>query len=114
MLEFDSQLAAARLVFNKLAKKFRYCVIRDSRWPSIGLQNRRWFRQWRVKLTLNSEYLRNNKVYYELAIHKCIYIPIIMFYRSISYRVVKIYLPQEITDEECLLLDIENIIQKLT
>ena len=112
-LEFDDQLTTARLIFNELAKTLRYCEIRDSRWPSTGLQNRRWFRQWRLKLTLNPEYLSNHKVYYELAIHDCIYIPVIMFYRSISYRVVKTYLPHEIADKERLLLDIEDIIQKL-
>lgn len=64
-----------------------------------------------MKIALNPEYINDRKVSYQLAVHDCVYVPFVMLYRSLGYRVVRKYSVEELVNKEQLILDMQSAMQ---
>lgn len=108
---YQRHLESAKLASKELARGWGMRELIDSRWPATGIQNRKWFRQRRVKIALNPEYMNDRKVSYQLAVHVCVYVPFVMLYRSLGYRVVRQYSVEELLNKEQLISDMQRAMQ---
>lgn len=59
----------------------------------------------------NPEYMNDKKVSYQLAVHVCVYVPFVMLYRSLGYRVVRQYSVEELLNKEQLISDMQRAMQ---
>lgn len=109
---YQKHLEFAKHASKELARRLGVYELKDSRWPATGIQNRKWFRQRRVKVTLNPEYLNDKRVDYQLTVHDCVYVPFLMFYRSLAYKAIRKYSIEEMENKNQLLSDIEKAMQE--
>lgn len=113
---FVRQLETAKVVFHELANELGCREIIDNRWPSAGIQNRKCFRQWRMRITLNRDCVFDGeedygKTFYVLDFHHCFYIPFFSLYKFQSYAILKKYSVEEIQDKNHIRLEIQQQIE---
>ena len=64
---FQSQLNTVGRTFKQLAKEYNLKNVRDSRWPTRGIQKRKWGIKTTLTVELNSQYIDQSKPDYKRA-----------------------------------------------
>jgi hypothetical protein len=108
---FQNHLSTAKLVCEELTHKYRLKLFRDSRWPATGIVERIRFKQRIIRLTLNPNYLENQKVFYELREHTVISFNM-FYYKLISNNLLDTYTIDEIDNRDFINSRIESLIIK--
>ena len=113
-IECQKQLATADTVMRMIALqyKIRFLSNINGSWPSRRLRKEEFFKISEVRLLLNSNYLIDGNIYYELNVYVMAdYLGLIK--KQLEFSRVKTYSIEQVIDKSILINDLENIIRSL-
>jgi hypothetical protein len=116
-LYFQSQLNTVGRVIKRLAKEYGFSEIRDSRWPTRGLKERKWGVSYRLTVLLNGQYIDQskpnfNKEFYHVHLTRISY-GCYLFQKSSSGKFLRTFTDEEIHNYDLIYQELKSLLPLL-